>query len=445
MKKPSGYLSPTIHKAGTAASAPSPPFQGYAHPVFGDLGQPGSVCLSRYPSEYHPLVERPFTTIHLTLTGRCFARCRGCINGAITRSGSAEDVRTLSLYESNPERDGRCIIKLVKDGCSREAAVCFYGGEPLLAVDAMNRILCIIDAEAPQIPMRYMVYTNGDLLEEFADRHPELARRIFLYSVSVDGGTEQHDSIRVGTSLERIRRGLARLAREREGKVLIWSTLREEQSLEDCFQEFLHLRTKGLADHFFWHWVETSEPFEKFDKYLCGYEEDLRKILDVHLQWLGEGRILPAAHLNELILYILTGRNRGSSGCGVEVADNFDLIAGTIHSCADLPADMAIGRIDGDGTPVFRDFDLSALVEYKSRLGCKACGVHSYCGGRCPVQAHISTPARLFQYCQLMRLHCGVVLGAMGEISRIMQRKGITLQRLYDESAFFTQFTDVTP
>jgi sulfatase maturation enzyme AslB (radical SAM superfamily) len=106
---------------------------------------------------------------------------------------------------------------------------------------------------------------------------------------------------------------------------------------------------------------------------------------------------------------------------------------------------MAIGRIDEDGTPVFRDFDLSTLVEYKNRLGCNGCGVHPYCGGRCPVQAHISTPARLFQYCQLMRLHCGVVLDAMGEIRRIMQRRGIALQRLYDESAFLTQFTDVTP
>jgi hypothetical protein len=61
------------------------------------------------------------------------------------------------------------------------------------------------------------------------------------------------------------------------------------------------------------------------------------------------------------------------------------------------------------------------------------------------VQAHIGTAERLFQYCQLMRLHCGVVLEATEEISLLMQRKSITLQNLYDESAFFTQFTDVTP
>jgi len=348
-------------------------------------------------------------------------------------------------YETDPQRDGRCIIQLVEDGSGKEAAVCFYGGEPLMAVEAMSSVMEVIETEAPRIPMRYMVYTNGHLLEPFASKHPELARKFFLYSVSVDGGAVQHDSIRVGTSLDRIRRGLERLARIRDGRVLIWSTLREEQSLEDCFHEFLDLHGRGWADHFFWHWVETSEPFENFSYYMSVYEKDLKTILRVYLHWLNEGRILPIAHLNELILYILKGRNRGSSGCGVEVADNFDLIAGAIHSCADLPAEMAIGSIAEDGTPVFKEYDLSSLVEYKNALGCNTCGVHSYCGGRCPVQAHISTAERLFQYCQLMRLHCGVVLEHMEEISRIMRKQNISAQRLYDESAFFTQFTDVTP
>lgn len=425
--------------------APSSPSRGYVHPRFGDLGRPATLRLSLFPSTDHHLVERSFTTIHLTVTRRCSARCRGCINGTITDSGKAEDLRTLSVYETHPERDARCIIKLVGDRAADEAAVCFYGGEPLLAIDAMKSVVRIIDTEAPQIPMRYMLYTNGELLERFADLHPELARRIFLYSVSVDGGDEQHDAIRTGTSLARIRMGLARLSALRKGAVLIWSTLREEQSLDDCFHEFLHLNEKGLADQFFWHWVETSEPFERFGKYLGDYEKDLNRIMGVYLHWLDEGRVLPVTHLNELIMYILTGRNRGSSGCGVEVADNFDLIAGTIHSCADLPAEMAIGRIAWDGTPVFREFDLSTLLGYKKKLQCNSCGVHSYCGGRCPVQAHVSTPERLFQYCQLMRLHCGVVLEAMGEIDRLLEERSITAQQLYDASAFYTQFTDVTP
>jgi radical SAM protein with 4Fe4S-binding SPASM domain len=443
MVKRSGHPSPM-----PVSTVPAPaldPTGGFPHPLFGDLGRPGSVRLSRFPRGRHPVVERSFSTIHLTVTRRCFARCRGCINGAVTDSGDTEDLRSLSGFEADPERDGRCIIRLVQAGGSTEGAVCFYGGEPLLAVDALKGVVRVIDTEAPHLSMRYMIYTNGHLLEPFALQHPDLARRIFLYSVSVDGGMEQHDAIRMGTSLARIRQGLARISGEREGKVLIWSTLREGQSLDDCFREFLHLHEKGMADQFFWHWVETSEPFEGFERYLHEYEKDLRKVLHEYLRWLGGGRVLPVAHLNELVLYILTGKNRGSSGCGVEVADNFDLIAGTIHSCADLPMEMSIGRIAPDGTPVFRDFDLSTLVDYKKRLGCKACGVHSYCGGRCPVQAHISTPERLLQYCQLMRLHCAVVLEAMEEIAGLMRKHAVTAQRLYDESAFFTQFTDVTP
>lgn len=436
---------PASRDAEASSPVPASPRRGYAHAGFGDLGRHGAVRLARFPAAPHPLEERPFTTIHLTVTGRCFARCQGCINATITTSGSAENLRTLARYETDPDRDARCIIRLVRDSGSREAAVCFYGGEPLLAADAMERVVERIDTEAPHLSMQYTIYTNGELLGQFAERHPELARRIFLYSVSVDGGAEQHDAIRLGTNLARIEQGLAQLKKIRAGSVLMWSTLREGQSLGDCFREFLRLHGEGLADQFFWHWVETSEPFVDFDAYLREYEKDLREILGLCVQWLAEGRVLPVAHINELILYILTGRERGSSGCGVEVADNFDLIAGAIHSCADLPGDMAIGTIAGDGTPVFKNFDLSGLVDYKKRIGCKACGVHAYCGGRCPVQAHISTPERLFQYCQLMRLHCGVVLDAMDDIVRAMRQRGISAQQLYNGSAFFTQFTDVTP
>jgi radical SAM protein with 4Fe4S-binding SPASM domain len=225
----------------------------------------------------------------------------------------------------------------------------------------------------------------------------------------------------------------------------MWSTLREEQSLLDCFREFQYLYRNNMAHHFFWHWVETERVFNDFPRYLSTYEKDLRTIMGHYLSQMKEGRILPIAHINELIVYLLTGKKRGTTSCGVELSRNYDIVSGKIHACADLPPGYTIGEIDEEGTPHIRERDLSPLVSYKTALGCHGCGVHPYCGGRCPVQALTGSPERLLQYCQLMRLHGGVVQDHMAEITTSMAANGITAQDLYDRSAVIAQFTDVTP
>ena len=51
----------------------------------------------------------------------------------------------------------------------------------------------------------------------------------------------------------------------------------------------------------------------------------------------------------------------------------------------------------------------------------------------------------MVQYCILMRLHVAVVGEYMPEIERLLDEHGVSLQDVYDRSARFAQFTDVTP
>jgi hypothetical protein len=44
-----------------------------------------------------------------------------------------------------------------------------------------------------------------------------------------------------------------------------------------------------------------------------------------------------------------------------------------------------------------------------------------------------------------MRLHVGTVIDYLPRITEIMARQAMPLRGMYDESAFFAQFTDVTP
>jgi uncharacterized protein len=434
-------------------SLPSPEGKPAAGPTFRDLQHPRYGNLARHQavnmrSGYNDrdsisLNEPPY--IHLSITGRCYARCKGCVNAAITSSYPGDRRDIIPIADTDPERDTTCIAHLLHDMAVGPVVICLYGGEPLLQIGKIADIHFLLAQKKLPHQIRYMLYTNGDLLQKAVADIPEIMADIWLYTVSIDGRLEQHNRVRLGTDLTKIHQGLASLRPIRRGTVVMWSTLREEQSLRDCYEEFLLLHDEQLADQFYFHWVETSEPFSDLQAYGERYGNDLRRILEDYVAKLWTGKIMPIVHLNELIVYLLTGQERGSSACGVELTGNYDLIDGKIHSCADLPPELAIGSIDAAGRPHLNHHDLSMLVRYKDELGCSACGVHAYCGGRCPVQAYSGGGTRMLQYCQLMRLHVATVKEYLDPITAAMQKHGLSAQDLYDRSGFYAQFTDVTP
>ena len=167
--------------------------------------------------------------------------------------------------------------------------------------------------------------------------------------------------------------------------------------------------------------------------------------MDSYVQELSQGNLLSIVHINELILYLATGKERGHTACGVELAKNFDISEGKVFACVDLPPSLSLGELDADGRLRFRERELQSLVVYKDWLGCSECGVQPYCGGRCPVQALAGSPERTLQYCQLMRLHVGIVQERMDAIRSGLARNNISLQALYDRSAFLAKYTDVVP
>jgi radical SAM protein with 4Fe4S-binding SPASM domain len=414
---------------------------GFSHLAFGDLLRPGSVRMAGRPAVRGAYKEFKPCFIHLSVTAGCNARCKGCINSAVTARGASRFFR-----DTDPVRDGRAIRELARSAGHRPVVICLYGGEPLLRPQKISSLMAQIDRAGLRHPARYMLYTNGQLLGEWSQRYPDAARRLWLISVSIDGTQRQHAAIRRGTDLREIEKGLASAAKIPGSRVLMWSTLREEQSLADCFEEFKRLYRRGLAHAFFWHWMETSSAFRDFPAAIRRYENDLLWILRAYRRALKtRGEVLPITHLNELLLYIAAGRRRGTTACGVERKENYDILGGRIYACADLPRKFAIGTIDPGGRPRLQPTDLTALAGYKDDLGCFRCGVETYCGGRCPVQALTSDSRRLLEYCQLMRLHVGVVAQEAPGIFREWRRHGWTLQRVYDQSVLYNQFTDVTP
>jgi len=424
----------------------NPPVAGIGYSRFKDLSRFDAVEVQAdCPFAGQALETDESIMIHLTITGRCYARCLGCVNSAITMGCDDPRSEIITSQDADPERDAVIIRELAGRHPDQMITVCFYGGEPFLFPEKMERTWRILRESKETDRYRFMAYTNGELIIDTLRLYPDFMKDIWLYSVSIDGDEEQHNRVRLGTDLANIKENLKELAKSYNGHVLHWSTLREEQSLFNCFEEFMRLYQKKLVNHFFWHWAEDREPFRDFPFFGASYGQELEQVMDIYVQRISEGELLPIAHLNELILFLLTGDERGHTACGVELAKNYDIVSSKVYSCADLPSCHSIGELDKGGKLSLEESDLNALIEYKNWLGCEQCGIHFYCGGRCPVQVIAGSKERTYQYCQLMRLHVGIVQDRVQDIVKGMEKNRITLQEIYDRSAFMARYTDVVP
>jgi len=389
--------------------------------------------------------------IHYTVTQECPFNCRGCIN-ALT-AGKGNSGRSDFLPEVHAERDLKRdllgIAQLIKESGKTTAVIVYYGGEPMLRLDPINHLFRALPGVVGEpTSLKHMVITSGHYLEKAIRNCPDLISSMWLTALSIDGNEEQHDAMRRGTSLKKIRQQVEALNRVRQGEVLIWATLRPEMSLWDCFDSFMYFRKRAEAEHFFWHCDEGDGMIPDLSGYLEKYRRDLESIIGVYVEHMRRGDLLSLIHVNDLLLYLFMKKRRGTTACAVERMENFDIIGdGKVHACADLPEAMSIGRILESGEIIFEADArerVATIVSYKTDLGCSACGVEPYCGGRCPVQANTGGIGRARQYCFMMREYVKTVKQHAAAIADLMAAKRITPGDLY-RSAHLTKFADVTP
>jgi radical SAM protein with 4Fe4S-binding SPASM domain len=389
--------------------------------------------------------------IHYTVTQECPFNCRGCINALTAGKGNSgrSDFFPGENKGHGVERDLLGIARLIKDSGKNTAVIVYYGGEPMLRLDPMNHLFRDLPGMVgDSVSLKHMAITSGHYLEKAIRTCPDLISSMWLTALSIDGNEEQHNAMRRGTSLKKIRGQVEALNRVRQGEVLIWATLRPEMSLWDCFDSFMGFRNRAEAEHFFWHCDEGDGMIPDLSKYLENYRRDLGGIMEAYVEHMSRGDLLSLIHVNDLLLYLFMKKRRGTTACAVERMENFDVIGdGKVHACADLPEAMSIGRILESGEIVFEADArerVATIVSYKTDLGCNTCGVEPYCGGRCPVQANTGGIGRARQYCFMMREHVKTVKEHAPYIAHLMVEKGITPEDLY-RSAHLTKFADVTP
>ncbi len=381
---------------------------------------------------------------HLVVTAKCQGKCKGCINTLSERDRK----KLLSLWETDPYKSSEIILNLIKSFNLENGVpiyIAFYGGEPLLELE---KVLKIKEILSKHYKFFYILYTNGLLLRNLIKYNSKVIDFKFI-NISIDGREEQHNRVRKGIDYKKIYLNLKEFKRKfKTIPIIMWSTLRENQSFKDCIDAFLQLHDEGLVNYFFWHFLETEEPFIDFENFYFNYSGDLEYLLEIYINSLKEGKILPILPLNELIYFKLVGEKRKTTACKVELMRNFDVVNDKVVPCIDLPLDFYFARIDEKKRLDFKNKDeindfFENLMKYKKVLSCSKCKAHYYCGGRCPVQA-VSSLERTKNYCELTRLFVKKVEDRFIEIKPLIE-KNITAENFYEEFVFPVHFTDVVP
>ncbi len=291
---------------------------------------------------------------YVILTYRCNLKCRYC--------GGTRDIEPKDLAYNI--EDLKNFIE--KD---KNPVIVFYGGEPLLRIDLMEKIMDSINAT-------YILQTNGLLLHKLSDKY---LRRFHTILVSIDGIEEVTDSHRGRGVYKKILKNIKDIRmRGFSGDLIARMTISWEN---DIYRDVVHLLNLNLFDHIhwqldfdmFWKEKERSEIVNFLDKYNNG----IKKLVNFWLKEMKNGNLLGLVPFIGVVNTLLKENPKPYLKCG----------SGTDFFAISTSGEIAI-------CPVITEYDFAKVgnifnctPETIKRVyvnePCISCRNYVVCGGRC--------------------------------------------------------------
>jgi putative peptide-modifying radical SAM enzyme len=368
---------------------------------------------------------------HLILTDDCNLCCSYCRAKAFEELEEGEETpeteKTVEIDPNLPvELDYDLHILydfLCKDA---SATVTFYGGEPLLRADLINRIV----REAPA--QRFMLQTNGLLLDSL---EPEIVNRFSTILVSLDGREDLTNRNRGANVYRQVMDQVKKIcASGYDGELIARMTVTEQTNIIDSVRWLA-----GNPDYPFSsiHWqldADFAGDFNRrqFADWAQGsYNPGIRSLVSGwvdHMETNGEVlRWYPFLDPMDDLLNGRVSRLR----CGSGYANYSIMTDGHIAPCP-----VMIGM-----TPYYvghiADADPCALDRIDVGGECTTCHIRNFCGGRC-LYSNITRPWNPAQ----RQLVCGTVENLRDALVSVLPRvqdliaRGIIAQKDFAHEKF---------
>jgi len=255
-----------------------------------------------------------------------------------------------------------------------EPIIVFYGGDPLMRIDLVEKIMDHINAS------RYIIQTNAIRLNKLKPRY--LAKLDTLL-VSIDGRREVTDYYRGRGVYDKVLSN-ARYALENgfKGDLIARMVI---SGISDVYEDVVHLveLKNPRFNHVHWQldvlWdYPPAQRYENFDKWIETYNMGITKLVKYWIDRMDEGIVLGIVPFQALMWSLLTGEDIGVLRCGAGINAFGITTDGRILACPIAPEYKfnVIGHIA---------YSKPSELPYRVRIGgpCLKCEYYNLCGGRC--------------------------------------------------------------
>lgn len=351
---------------------------------------------------------------HLILTDNCNLCCSYCRAKAFEEMEGSESERALVIDEDLPvelDFDLNELYDFLKKDHS--PTLTFYGGEPLLRTDLIERIV----REAP-VP-RFMMQTNGILLDRL---QPKTVNRFVTILVSLDGRKELTDANRGPGVYDRVMENIRKIREHGyAGELIARMTVTERTDIVEAVHHLASNRDYSFSSI---HWQIDANFADDFSlrrfrewAHDC-YNPGIQTLVDDWVHHMKrEGKVLrwyPFLDPMEDLLYERESQLR----CGSGYANYCIMTDGNIGPCPVMVGmnQYYVGHISWS--------DPLNLDPVRIRGECTDCRIRTFCGGRC-LYSNITQPWGI----NGRRLVCGTVENLRDVLITALPR----VQRLIDQ------------
>ncbi|HMB46189.1 MAG TPA: TIGR04084 family radical SAM/SPASM domain-containing protein [Candidatus Methanoperedens sp.] len=295
---------------------------------------------------------------HIILTKECNLKCNYCGGGS-----------------DSPPREIQYSIDDLKNFLSHDEkpVIEFYGGEPLLRIGTMKKIM-------DRIPARFVIQTNGLLLYKLESHYLEKFHYIL---VSIDGTKDVTDSARGNGVYDSIMDNI-KLIRQRgfSGDLVARMTVAQET---DIYENVMHLLTeKDGFDNVHWQldfemfWEAWEHTVPGIPEWIHSYNSGISSLI----RW-WVSRMVRTGQVVGIVPFIgvmksLLKDTDSHLRCGSGI-DFFTIMPdGRISACP-VSIDFDFSVIGS----IFEDIPSSLIDKAKVGEPCISCEILRICGGRC--------------------------------------------------------------
>ncbi len=304
---------------------------------------------------------------HILLTERCNSECRYCYGKSLKEFDNGLDTK-FKFDFSSPESSEVSVDKLKKFlEKDKEAVLVFYGGEPLLEIDKIKRIM-----DKLNIPFR--MQTNGKLLHELPAKY---TNRIGKILISIDGDEARTDHNKGKGSFDLIMKNIHFIRKHGyNGEIIARMTISE---FPDLYEQVMNILDTKKFNSIHWQldagFFKFDYDKEKFSKFVSLYNKSVTKLIIYWINGMKEGRVIKIYPFIGIVDSILTKEKTklrcGAGHAGYAITTDGKIVACPIMNCIE---DFKAGDLETEPRWL-KKFDVNGR--------CLKCEIRDLCGGRC--------------------------------------------------------------